>query len=228
MSSKTKPSPQWPVPGMALGDDGMIGAIVSDRSIIGTQKRHHLFGMDGRVALTDALNIEGAVLASSTKGIGQDGNFAPAAVIRKRWNGSRVESFLEATYIAKDFRSENGFQPLADWMSINHETEFFIFPKAGPIPRIFFQPTTGEVAWTTDGKPRLYNYEPVFGFWTSGGALFWFEGEFEGESYADSGSIPLAAASWREAHGHGGFARGCGRVPVKGCSTTSPTLTWAT
>ena len=183
---------------MALGDDGMIGAIVSDRSIIGTQKRHHLFGMDGRVALTDALNIEGAVLAPSTKGIGQDGNCTRCS--DRSAGMEAVESFLEATYIAKDWIGER-LPTLADWMSINHETEFFIFPKAGPIPRIFFQPTTGEVAWTTDGKPRLYNYEPVFGFWTSGGALFWFEGEFEGESYAGqwfdtaSGSI-MAGGSW--------------------------------
>jgi len=186
---------------MALGGDSMIGAIVSDRSIIGTQKRHHLFGIDSRVAISDALNIEGSVLASSTKGIGQDGTIAPAAVLRTRWNASRVESFLETTYISQNFRSENGFQPLADWVSVNHETEFFIFPKSGPIPRIFFQPATGEVAWTTDGKPRLYNYEPVFGFWTSGGALFWFEAELEGESYAGqwfdtvSGSA-MAGGSW--------------------------------
>ena len=84
---------------MALGGDSMIGAIVSDRNIIGTRKRHHLFGVDSRVALSEALNIEGSVLASSTKGIGQDGELAPAAVLRKRWNANRVESFLEAGHL---------------------------------------------------------------------------------------------------------------------------------
>ena len=186
---------------LALGADSMVGAIVSDRNIIGTQKRHHLFGLDGRVALSEAFNLEGAILASSTKGDTQDGEVAPAAVLRKRWNGGRVESFVEAQYISKKFRSENGFQPLADWMSVRNETEFFIFPEWRPVPRIFIMPASAEGAWTTEGKPRLYSYEPGFGFWTSGGALFWFEAELEGESYAGewldtvSGNM-MAGGSW--------------------------------
>ncbi len=169
---------------LALGEDNMVGAIYSTRSITQSDLHHHLAGIDGRLTPTDGVNIEGTLLGSTTRGGDHSGDIAPAALIRKRWNTRRVESLVEATYIAPDFRSENGFQPKADWVELSNETEFFIFPSWRPIPRIFIQPASVDSAWSTEGDPRLFTYEPVFGFWTQGGILVWLQGTFEGESFA--------------------------------------------
>jgi len=185
----------------AIGEDSMVGAIVSDRRILNSNLQHQMFGIDGRVGLSDAVNLEAAALGSMTTGSNQQGHFAPAGLIRNRFNFDRVESMTELTYLSKDFRSENGFQPRADWVGVEHETEFFVFPSWNAIPRIFIMPATGEAAWTEAGAMRAYSYEPGFGFWTSGGALFWFESAFNGEEFADQwfdtvqGKI-MAGGSW--------------------------------
>jgi len=185
----------------SMGRDSMVGAIVSDRTIMNTDLRHHLVGVDGRVAVTDALNLEGALLGSSTRGEDQDGSFAPAGVFRNRVNTRHIESMVEVSYISSDFRSENGFQPYANWVSVENDTEFFIFPTWSAVPRVFLTPGNGEAVWTESADLRKYAYTPGIGFWTRSGALFVFDADVEGEEFADqwfdtvSGSV-MGGASW--------------------------------
>lgn len=184
-----------------MGGDSMVGAIVSDRTIMNTDLRHHLVGVDGRVAVTDALNLEGALLGSSTRGEDQDGRFAPAGVFRNRVNTRHIESMVEVSYISPDFRSENGFQPYADWVSVENDTELFIFPTWSAVPRVFLTPGNGEAVWTESAELRKYAYTPGIGFWTQSGALFVFDADVEGEEFADQwfdtvrGSV-MGGASW--------------------------------
>jgi hypothetical protein len=185
----------------SLGKDNMVGAVVSDRTVMDSTLRHHLAGVDGRVSLTEAINLEGAVLGSSTSGDGQDGRLSPAAILRARANSRHVQSMLEARYISPGFRTENGFQPLADWVSVGNDTEVFIFPNIKAIPRIFMKPVKGDLVWTESGTLREYSYEPGIGLWTRGGGLMMLDAEVQGETFADqwfdtvSGSV-MGGSAW--------------------------------
>ena len=169
----------------SLGRDSMVGGMISDKQILGTNMRHHLIGVDARLGLSERVSIEGAALASSTHGPQQDGRASPAMVLNQRVRTRHWKNRIEAKYLSHGFRTENGFEPIADWMSLSNDSEFHIFPSIAAIPRVFLTPAEAEVAWATDGEMRLYEWSPGAGFWTSNGAMFLVEGNFKGEEFAD-------------------------------------------
>jgi hypothetical protein len=181
--------------------DNMMGALVSDRTIVGTDLKHHLVGMDGRLRLSDGVKVEGAALVSSTTGAGQDGSPAPALVLRNNIRHSRIKNVFEATYLAEDFRTENGFQPLSDWIGVDNDMEIYVYPKWKALTRVFLMPVRGSLAWDTSGQLRQYDFGPGVGFWTSNGAMFILHSDFEGEEFADEwfdtvrGSL-MGGGSW--------------------------------
>jgi hypothetical protein len=183
--------------------DHMIGALVSHRNILGTDLRHHLVGVDGRLRLSDGVNLEGAALASSTTGADQDGSPSPALVLRNKVRYSKIKNEFEATYLAKDFRTENGFQPLSDWISVENDMEIYVYPKWKVLTRVFLMPVKGSLAWNTSGQMRQYEFSPGLGFWTSNGAMFMFHSNFEGEEFASQwfdtvrGSM-MGGGSWTQ------------------------------
>ncbi len=169
----------------SFGRDHMVGAVVSDKQILNTANRHHLLGVDGRWGVSDRITLQAAALGSSTHGAGQDGTFAPALTARKQIRTRHWKNEVHLKYLDAEFRTENGFEPIADWMSITNETEFHVFPSSGMIPRVFLTPVETEAAWRTNGDPRLYDWSPGGGFWTNSGLMIQASGEFKGEEFAD-------------------------------------------
>jgi hypothetical protein len=167
------------------GGDNMIGALVSDRRVVGTDLRHHLVGVDGRVSLSEAVNVDGSALVSSTTGPGQDGSPAPAFVLRNKVRTRKLKNSFKATYLAKDFRTENGFQPYSDWISLHNDLEIYVYPRWKAVTRVFLMPVRGSLAWNTSGQMRQYDFGPGVGFWTSNGAMFIIHSNFEGEEFAE-------------------------------------------
>ncbi len=187
----------------SIAKDNMVGLIVSDRNILGSDMSHHLIGIDGRYALGDAINIEATILGSTTRGADQDEVFSPASVLRAKASARHIKTMVEAKYISAGFRAENGFVPISDAIALGNETELFVFPNWKPIPRIFMTPTRGTLTWQQDGALRDYQYRPGVGFWTKGGALLMVDADVKGESFADqwfdtvSGSV-MGGGTWTQ------------------------------
>ena len=169
----------------SFGKDNMFGAIVSDKRLLGTTNRHHLVGVDGRISLTERTTIEASALASSTQGTDQDGTWTPAATVSNRIRTRNWQNDIDFEHLSPDFRTENGFQPRADWTSISNESEFHIFPQKGFIPRVFFNPIDVEAAWDSVGDPRLTEWAPNGGFWTRSGLMFMGTTAWTSEEFAD-------------------------------------------
>jgi len=168
-----------------FGRDHMIGGIFSDKRLIGTDRRHQLAGVDGRWALSDRATVQASAMASSTTGAGQDGRVAPAATFSNQIRTRHWQNDIDIEHLSKWFRTENGFQPKADWTGIENESEFHLFPTSGPIPRVFLQPIDAEAAWNSAGDPRLMGWTPGGGFWTRGGILFMAVADLTGEEFAE-------------------------------------------
>lgn len=169
----------------SFGRDSMVGGIISDKRLLGTRFRHQLAGVDARWALTNRSTLQASAMASSTTGGGQDGSVAPAGTFSNQIRTRHWQNDIDIEHLSPDFRSENGFQPKADWTSVANESEFHVFPGSGPIPRVFLQPIDAEGAWNSKGERRLMEWTPGGGFWTRGGLMFMAVGEWSGEEFAD-------------------------------------------
>ena len=167
----------------AVGEDHMLGAIISDRRIDGSNLEHQLVGLDGRFRVNDTLSLQMASLVSSTRGPNQNGRAAPAAIIRSRIRTRHIQGKINSTYISKDFRSENGFQPISDSFSVKNRTEIVTYPNWKLVPRFLISPTDGEVAVRTNGALREYEYRPSIGTWFSNGTYWMLMGGPGGEEY---------------------------------------------
>ena len=171
---------QW-----ASENDGMVGAILSHKSIRGADLQHSLFGVDGRIKLSRRITLQAAALGSSTDGIDQENGVAPAGVLRTLFRTRHLQGRVETRYRSKDFRSENGFQPISDAITVINRTEIVTYPKWQNIPRLLFSPTDGEFSIRENGELREYDFRPSIGSWFGNGTYFMVEGGPGGEEYED-------------------------------------------
>jgi len=169
----------------ALGADGMVGAIYSNRSVLDSDLTHQLGGFDARAPIGGGVVAEGALLVSDTTGGSDDMRAAPAAVVGASTRSRHAELDGKLHYLSPGFRSENGYLPRSDSLGASGELELFAYPKIPLLPRVFGSPIDGEIAWHQDGELRDVSLEPKAGTWFSNGALIMMETEHVGELYAE-------------------------------------------
>jgi hypothetical protein len=167
----------------AVGKDGMLGGIYSDRTIPGTNLAHRMGGIDGRVPLGGGVVAEGTLLISDTTGVDDELRAAPAAVLKAQTSGRHFEADVWGSYLSPGFRTENGYLPWSDSLGVGGELELLAYPKAKLTPRVFFSPVDGEVGWHQDGDLRDLKYTPILGTWFSNGALLAGGFKHTGELY---------------------------------------------
>ena len=170
----------------AVGEDGMIGAVYSDRTIVGTDMAHRLGGIDGRVPVGGGVVAEGALLVSDTTGLGDALRAAPAAVLSAESSSRHLTIEADGHYLSPGFRSENGYLPWSDSMGVSGELEILAYPKWTLLPRVFTSPIQGDLGWHLDGALRNLRWDPTLGTWFSNGALLLTQFEHQGELYADT------------------------------------------
>jgi hypothetical protein len=185
----------------AIGDDHMMGLIMSHRLIENSNMEHQLMGIDGRIAVTEKLSVQAAGLVSATHGREQNGAAAPAAIVRSRIRTRHIQGKLEGMYISEDFRSENGFQPISDAITVRNRTEIVTYPNWSLIPRFLISPTDGELSVRANGELREYEFRPSIGSWFSNGTYFTLMGgpggeEYEGEWLDTNQAALMGGGSW--------------------------------
>jgi hypothetical protein len=162
---------------------------------------HQLVGMDGRFRVTEKLSVQVAGLVSSTRGPNLNGAAAPAAIVRNQIRTRHIQGMILGKYVSEDFRSENGFQPISDTLTVRNRTEIVTYPKLKLIPRFLISPTDGEVAVRANGDLRNYEYRPSIGSWFSNGTYFMLMGgpggeEYEGEWLNYTNGTLMGGGSW--------------------------------
>ncbi len=168
-----------------VGDNSMVGAISSSKSILDTDLQHYMTGIDGRTGLGRSTNIQGAVLLSTTDGAGMDGSPALAMVLGSRTRTRHLQNEIDARYFAPDFRSENGFVTRADLMGASNEAEIVTYPDSPIFPRVLYSPGDVEAGWNTSGNLRELKYEPALGIWLWNGSYIETRGEMVEEEFED-------------------------------------------
>jgi hypothetical protein len=168
----------------AIGQDRFVGAVFSDRTILGTNLYNRVGGFDGHVRLTDAWSASAAVLGSSTAAAGVGTAIAPAATAYSGIGNETFEVEGWGNYVAPDFRAENGFVTQTDLAGGGGQLAISLYPKSATIPQLRIVPSFVDYKVTTAGVPRELGIGPhaeaVFG----NGVDAWVDYTHGGERFA--------------------------------------------
>lgn len=194
-----------------LGADAYVGAVFSDRTILGTPLTNRLGGFDWHAPLSERWSTSASALASVTElGAGRGATaLSPAGNAELLYSSKHFSWDLEANAISPGFRAENGFVTQTDRMGAGTAMFVDTFPKSEVVPRVTLRPVSGELAWTTKGEPRLLRIDPAISADLGNGAHLYLEGAHGGEAFAGSwlerdrvyaeGTVPWARWLWTNA-----------------------------
>ncbi|MEQ1506949.1 MAG: sugar-binding protein, partial [Myxococcota bacterium] len=137
-----------------LGEDGQVGLLLSDRSILGTPLANRLAAVDTRIRLSDTTTATASAAGSyTTFGDGTVG-IAPAGSARIEYSDAHPYFGTWANAVGPSFRAENGYFPQTDrigggsWAGVN------LNPDSEVVPQISITPLSVWYAWQFDGELR--------------------------------------------------------------------------
>ena len=136
----------------AVGSDGHVGMIVSDRTILGSDLANRLGGFDARLRLSDQAQISGSVLGSWTRFADGSEGAGPAGGLQLEASGRNAYSGGWMRYIHPDFRAENGFVTTADRMGGGGWAGTRIYTDSPLLPQASVTPLTGWAVVDTQGR----------------------------------------------------------------------------
>jgi hypothetical protein len=171
----------------AVGRDGYVGMLYSDKTITGSWLANRVVAVDARARLADSWAVEGAVLGSLTDYDDGRTEAAPAAALAVDHESRRFVAGLESVMVADEFRAENGYQVYADALYNGTWAGWRLYPDRGPLRRVTILPLNAGAAWrTSDGVLRLFEVEPTVSFTFSNAMSLEVEVEREFELYDDT------------------------------------------
>jgi hypothetical protein len=147
------------------GSDGYVGALVSNRAILGTPLSNTVVGVDGRARLPEGLLFAGAVLGSATLSA-TDVVVAPAALAQIGAERGDWWWMQSAEVRAPGFRAENGFVVRTDFVELGSLAGRSLYFDSAVLPRVDLEPWNATVAWSFDPQVR------DVGLWPSATASF--------------------------------------------------------
>ncbi len=146
----------------AVGPDGHLGLLYSDKTITGSGLANRVAAVDGRLRLADAWELEAALLGSYTSYAEQEEEWSPAGVLAVEHDGHHWVGGGLATYVDQGFRAENGYLPYADSWFNSLWAGYRIFPSRGPVRRVSLSPLDVSAAWNpSDLRLRDFTVEPT-------------------------------------------------------------------
>ena len=168
----------------AVGRDGYLGALYSDKTITGSRLGNRVLAVDGRARVADAWAVEGAVIGSLTDYADGATELAPAAALLVDHGSRRWLAGLESVVVHQDFRAENGYQVYADSWFEGAWAGYRFFPDKGPLRRITFMPVNAGIAWRpSDGALRELVVEPTVSLYFRNAMVLGVEATREQELY---------------------------------------------
>jgi len=171
----------------AVGRDGYLGVLYSDKTITGSWLGNRVLAVDGRARVGDGTSVEGAVLGSLTDYASGDRELAPAAAVAVDHESRRFAGGLESVYVDEEFRAENGYQVFADSWFNGAWARWRFYPERGPVRRIGFLPISTGAAWRpSDGQLRNLEVDPAISLFFRNAMSLSAEVEREWELYNDT------------------------------------------
>ncbi len=143
-----------------VGNDGHVGLLASDKSVLGTGLTNRLLGVDTYAHIGDKLTAEGALLTSQTTFTDGATTWVPAA---SGSVGHSSEHWLFDTWfdwVDPDFRAENGYIVDADLAGVGARGGYIARPEADAVPLIYMIPVATGAEWHTDGTLRYVRWTP--------------------------------------------------------------------
>jgi len=171
----------------ALGRDGYIGLLYSDKTVTGSWLANRVLAVDGRARIGDATAVEAAVIGSLTDYADGETELAPAAAIGVEHESRRLVGGLESVYVDDEFRAENGYQVYADAWYNGAWGGLRLYPDKGPLRRVTIMPISTGAAWRpSDGALRNLEVEPTVSLYFSNALHVSAEVEREWELYDET------------------------------------------
>ncbi|MEQ1504125.1 MAG: carbohydrate binding family 9 domain-containing protein [Myxococcota bacterium] len=166
-----------------VGADSYVGIALSDREVVGTALTNRVGAVDARVRLSDGWSTSGALLGSTTSGIGAP-QLAPAGTGSLVYGSKHLGWELWGDGIHPAFRAENGFVTETDRLGAGSALYVRTYTASKLVPRISPYLIQGDAALTTDGQLKHYLFDPGV-YWALGnGGFAWTGVSHAGERFA--------------------------------------------
>jgi hypothetical protein len=144
----------------SIAPDSFVGLLVSDKTLLGTDRFNRLGGFDLRYRLSPRWAMEGSALASVTRADGVGEGLAPAGNLAAYYGSRALSYWTTTTYVHPDFRAENGFITAADRLTESTGFGIDFYPGGRWIPTWGISPATVSGTLNHDGQLRLFSYLP--------------------------------------------------------------------
>lgn len=167
-----------------VGADGYVGALYSDRTVVGAGLANRLGGADTRLRLSDRLVIDAAALGSHTTLSDGSVLVGPAGAFNLHYDAEHFWFWSESELISPDFRAENGFKTRSDIVGTWIESGYTIYPNGSFIRRVNFLPADIYAWWHLDGRMRELIVEPDISWTWANGTFGFVEYQYNNELFA--------------------------------------------
>ena len=166
----------------AVGQDGHVGVLYSDKTISGSGLANRVVAVDSRLRLADSWSAQGALIGSATDYASGELALSPAGYALLEHDSEHWQGGLESAYVHDDFRAENGYLVFADSLFASGWGGYRLYPDWAPVKRVGLYPVSLAAAWRpSDGALRDFEIEPslVVHFANAMGLMAWAEREGE-------------------------------------------------
>lgn len=170
----------------AVGQDGYIGLLLSDRTLPGTPLSNRLAGVDGRFRLSDRVVGEAMLMTSVTTDTTGPATIGPAAVLNGNYQAEHFFVDMESAWLSPEFRSENGFVTRADLITTWWEAGWNLYTQSPVIPTVLPLPVDMGVGFNHAGELRELVVEPDVSWQWGTGAFTYVEPKYVGERFAET------------------------------------------
>lgn len=144
----------------AVGTDGYVGLLYSDRTLPGADLANRVGGADASVRLNDTTVVSGAALGSWTRFGPDDDRSDLLGQVEVDWGNKSWGWWTQGQYIGPDFRAENGFITRADQWGANTWAGYTGYPDRKILKSFTVGGLEGYGYWNTAGELRNIAYSP--------------------------------------------------------------------
>ncbi len=168
-----------------VGEDGYVGLIASDRTVLGTSLYNRLAGPDARLRLSPSTVVSASLLGAQTRFADRTTGLAPAGSLAASYSGDHPFAQASLRYTDADFRAENGWLVQPNRWVGSGSAGWEFRPGGAWVPYWTLTPARGWLSFSPDGVRQGAGFQPglYLGLGNGGGASAWvraFGDRYEG------------------------------------------------